>query len=257
VPFTRTDAEALDPEKKQLWLNAVTAARKQGINNVDANVDDPVVLIDGAHRLAAMKRLLDEQHEMAVEWILVAWSGRRDLKPMSHWVTLNLGAASNDLPAISISMTQLDHFVWAVNSVVTYNQLKPAYERLRYVPGKTRPQAVTVLGNRAYDAGLVPLNKEGQTLGDDSLARIIKIALLNAVSPLTVECMLKYLADSQASERAGPRLSVETLVSNGLLNVNVGTDEENDHVRNLMLQMAWKWTAGSPMEREQRKKRNT
>lgn len=103
----------------------------------------------------------------------------------------------------------------------------------------------------------MPLNKEGQTLGDDSLARIIKIALLNAVSPLTVECMLKYLADSQASERAGPRLSVETLVSNGLLNVNVGTDEENDHVRNLMLQMAWKWTAGSPMEREQRKKRNT
>ena len=57
MPFTRTDAEALDPEKKQLWLNAVTAARKQGINNVDANVDDPVVLIDGAHRLAAMKRL--------------------------------------------------------------------------------------------------------------------------------------------------------------------------------------------------------
>jgi len=249
LPFMMTDYQALDPVKKQLWMNGVAAAGGQGINHMDVNVHYPVVLIDGAHRLAAMKRPLDEKHEMAVEWILVAWGGRRDKQPMSHWDTLNLGAASNDLPAISISMTQLDHVVWPVNWVVTYNRLKPADERLRYVPGKTRPTGVSVLVKRAYDAGLVPMNKEGQPLGDDSLARIIKIALLNAVSPLTVECMVNYLADSQDSVRAGPRLSVETPVSNVLLNVNVGTDEENDLLRKLMLQISWKLTAGSSMER--------
>ena len=248
-PFTLTDYQALDPVKKQLRMKGLAAAGGQGINHVDVNVHDPVVLIDGAHRFAAMKRLLDAKHDMAVEWILVAWGGRRDRKPMSHCDTLSLGAASNDLPAISIAMPQLDDVVWAVNWVVTYNRLKPADERLRYVPGKTRPEAGSFLFKRAYDAGLVPMKKEGQPLGDDSLARIIKIALLNAVSPLTVECMLNYLADSQDSERAGPRLSVETLASNVLLNVNVGTDEENGPLRNLMLQIAWKRTAGSSMER--------
>jgi len=149
LPFTLTDYQALDPVKKQLWMKGLAAADGQGISHVDVNVHDPVVLFDGAHRFAAMKPLLDAEHDMAVEWILVAWGGRRDRKPMSHWDTLSLGAASIDLPAISIAMTQLDDFVWAVNWVVTYNRLKPADERLRYVPGKTRPAAGSVLFKRA------------------------------------------------------------------------------------------------------------
>jgi len=250
--FRPTNVEELTPAQKEIWTAGRALSEAEGLGMVDVNVKDPVVLVDGAHRLTAMKRLVDEKDEMAVEWALVAWGGRRDQRAMTHWDTLNVGAASNDLPAIAIAMSQLDHVVWAVNWVETFNRLQEPANRLFYVPGKTRKTAVALLANRAIEAGVVPMNKEGQRLGPDSLARILKIALLNAISPMTVECMLTYLTDSQGSERKGSRLSVECLVSSVLLDVNVGTQEESDRLRKLMLQMAWQWSGGPRSARQQR-----
>ena len=250
-----TNVEALTPAEKEIWTAGRVLSDAEGLGKVDVNVKDPVVLVDGAHRLAAMKRLLDEKDEMAVEWALVAWGGRRDQRAMTYWDTLNVGAASNDLPAISVAMSQLDHVVWAVNWAETFNRLQEPADRLFYVPGKTRKTAVALVADQAIEAGVVPMNKEGHKLGHDSLARILKIALLNAISPMTVECMLTYLTDRQGSERKGSRLSVECLMSRVLLDVDVGAKKESDRLRKLILQMEWRWSGGPLSARQPRQQK--
>ncbi|KAK1870229.1 hypothetical protein I4F81_012691 [Pyropia yezoensis] len=87
--------------------------------------EDSFLLVDGAHRLTALRELHKEGHANAVGGVQVAVIVRRDGQPLTLMMALTLGVRANSTAAKAEEMSDVDNIHFITSWLREYNDRQP------------------------------------------------------------------------------------------------------------------------------------
>ena len=221
----------------------LTKLPEKGASGKSSETTKRFTLIDGAHRLAAVKRLTEEDPESfpPSRKLGVQVYRRADGKPLTKADMLGLGLRANSVHLTHNPTTQSQHIHWIVNFIVsTEEQLDEGiFLRLKTVN-------ITMMAKKVMDNDIRPTGAGGKEIGIESIKRLIKLGLYAMDAPRSVEFIKQCMASTEGLEAAkknkGQALSIEGLVTRALIEPDGVPTPLLDRVGLLMLQIAWDYT---------------
>jgi len=177
----------------------LTKLPEKGASGKSSETTKRFTLIDGAHRLAAVKRLTEEDPESfpPSRKLGVQVYRRADGKPLTKADMLGLGLRANSVHLTHNPTTQSQHIHWIVNFIVsTEEQLDEGiFLRLKTVN-------ITMMAKKVMDNDIRPTGAGGKEIGIESIKRLIKLGLYAMDAPRSVEFIKQCMASTEGLEAA-------------------------------------------------------
>jgi len=178
-------------------------------------VDAALQIVDGFHRLGALRLLVEEEHPNAPNEVYVCRVTRRDGKLLTSSDTLALGLSANKDTAKSIEMKPSDYVFWAVKFVRAENEEVHAagvkYREEARAGGRAVDEEtfdvmypfldgtyvqVGALQKSLLERGVFPSFGQGGA-STVTMTRILKLGLLSVNSPKAVDFIKECLCVSE------------------------------------------------------------
>ncbi|KAK1858960.1 hypothetical protein I4F81_001559 [Pyropia yezoensis] len=228
--------------------------------------EDRFLLVDGAHRLTALRELHKEGHANAVGEVQVAVIVRRDGQPVTLMMALTLGVRANSTAAKAKEMSDVDNIRFITSWLREYNDRQPLRKKqslfqhsmsdlirifYNYMDNRKQDPMDVDLAYRESDEvdreqedqddATVRGGPETSRIGKAVLRRMIKIALIYIEDKRSREYIIKRITDSVGS-RGEHAMTTESCASPALCTLGGVPLVYCNEVRLWMLQVGWEWT---------------